>query len=40
MATPNPDGLTRPGGVTALNLRVLRDIEAKLSEGGDRYEGY
>ena len=39
MATPNPNGLTRPGGVTSLNLRVLRDIEAKLSEGGDRYDG-
>ena len=39
MATSYPDGLTRPGGVTALNLRMLRDIEARMSEGVDRYDG-
>ena len=25
--------------LTALNLRVLRDIEARMPEGGDRYDG-
>ena len=38
MATRNLDAarLTTPSGLTALNLRVLRDIEAKMPEGGDR----
>ena len=31
--------LTTPDGLTALNLRVLRDIEAKMPEGGDRVGG-
>ena len=31
--------LTAPDGLTALNLRVLRDIEAKMPEGGDRVGG-
>ena len=38
MATQNPEALrlaTR-SGLTALNLRVLRDIEAKMPESGDR----
>ena len=37
MATPNDP--THPGGVTSLNLRVLRDIEARMSEGGHRVHG-
>ena len=32
-------GLTAGGRLTALNLRVLRDIEAKMHEGGDRVGG-
>ena len=38
VATPNPksQGPTPPGDLTALNLRVLRDIEARMPEGGDR----
>lgn len=41
MSTRNPDAsrLTTPSGLTALNLRVLRDIEARMPEGGDRYDG-
>ena len=41
MATRNPEAprLTAPSGLTALNLCVLRDIEAKMPEGGDRYDG-
>ena len=41
MATRNPDAarLTTPSGLTALNLRVLRDIEARMPEGGDRVGG-
>ena len=35
----NPNRPTHPGGLTALNLRVLRDIEARMPEGGDRYDG-
>ena len=36
---PNPQGLMPPGDLTALNLRVLRDIEARMPEGGDRVGG-
>ena len=32
-------GLTAGGRLTALNLHVLRDIEAKMPEGGDRVGG-
>ena len=41
MAIQNPKAsrLTTPDGLTALNLRVLRDIEAKMPEGGDRVGG-
>ena len=41
MATQNPEAsrLSKRSGLTALNLRVLRDIEAKMPEGGDRYDG-
>ena len=41
VATPNPksQGPTPPGDLTALNLRVLRDIEARMPEGGDRVSG-
>ena len=41
MATPNPKpkAPTPPGDLTALNLRVLRDIEARMPEGGDRVGG-
>ena len=41
VATPNPKpkGLTPPGDLTALNLRVLRDIEARMPDGGDRVGG-
>ena len=41
MATRNLDAarLTTPSGLTALNLRVLRDIEAKMPKGGDRVGG-
>ena len=41
MATRNSDAArpTTPSGLTALNLRVLRDIEAKMPEGGDRVGG-
>ncbi len=41
MATQNPEAsrLTPSGRLTALNLRVLRDIEAKMPEGGDRVGG-
>ena len=41
MATQNLDAarLTTPSALTALNLRVLRDIEAKMPEGGDRVGG-
>ena len=35
----NPNRPTPPGGLTALNLRVLRAIEARMSEGGDRVGG-
>ena len=40
MATPNSESsrLT-PSDLTALNLRVLRDIEARMPEGGDRVGG-
>ena len=36
---PKPKGLKPPGDLTALNLRVLRDIEARMPEGGDRVGG-
>ena len=41
MATQTPDTarLATPSGLTALNLSVLRDIEAKMPEGGDRVGG-
>ena len=41
MATENSEAmrLATRSGLTALNLRVLRDIEAKMPEGGDRYDG-
>ena len=41
VATPNPkpQGPTPPGDLTALNLRVLRDIEARMPDGGDRVGG-
>ena len=41
MATRNPDDArpTTPNCLTALNLRVLRDIEARMPEGGDRIGG-
>ena len=41
MATPTSEAvcLAARSGLTALNLRVLRDIEARMSEGGDRYDG-
>jgi len=41
MATQNPEAsrLATRSGLTALNLRVLRDIEARMPEGGDRYDG-
>ncbi len=41
MAAQNPEAsrLTSPGRLTALNLRVLRDIEAKMPDGGDRHDG-
>ena len=41
MATPNPEAsrLATRSGLTALNLRVLRDIEARMPEGGDRVGG-
>ena len=41
VATPNPklQDPTPTGDLTALNLRVLRDIEAKMPEGGDRVDG-
>ena len=41
MATPTSEAarLTTQSGLTALNLRVLRDIEVKMPEGGDRYDG-
>ena len=41
MPIPNPNTTrpTPPSDLTALNLRVLRDIEAKMPEGGDRYAG-
>ena len=49
MATPipevsssRPSGAVRlapPSGLTALNLRVLRDIEARMPDGGDRVGG-
>ena len=40
MATPNSEtSRLTPSGLTALNLRVLRDIEAKMPEGGDRVGG-
>ena len=35
----NAARLATPSGLTALNLRVLRDIEAKMPEGGDRVGG-
>ena len=41
MATQNPEAsrLATRSGLTALNLRVLRDIEARMPGGGDRYDG-
>ena len=41
MATQNLEAscLATRSSLTALNLRVLRDIEAKMPEGGDRYDG-
>ena len=41
MATENSEAmrLATQSGLTALNLRVLRDIEARMPEGGDRYDG-
>ena len=41
MPTPDPEALclTPSGLPTALNLRVLRDIEARMPKGGDRYDG-
>ena len=41
MASPNTKTprSTPSGRLTALNLRVLRDIEARMPEGGDRYDG-
>ena len=41
MVTPTSEAarLTTQSGLTALNLRVLHDIEAKMPEGGDRYDG-
>ena len=41
MATPTSEAARLPArsGLTALNLRVLRDIEAKMPEGGDRVGG-
>ncbi|MEM0963807.1 MAG: hypothetical protein AAGK21_14865, partial [Bacteroidota bacterium] len=35
MATQNPEA----SRLTSLNLRVLRDIEARMPDGGDRYDG-
>ena len=35
----NPNRPTQPGGLTALNLRVLRAIQARMPEGGDRVDG-
>ena len=41
MATPTSEAarLTTPCVLTALNIRVLRDIEAKMPIGGDRVNG-
>ena len=41
MATQNPKAsrLATRSDLTALNLRVLRDIEARMPEGGDRVGG-
>ena len=41
MATPShrTPRRTPPGGLTPLNLRVLRDIEARMRGGGDRAHG-
>ena len=41
MATQNPEvsRLATRSGLTALNLRVLRNIEAKMPEGGNRVGG-
>ena len=39
MAISNPERLTPPGRLTALNLRVLGDIESRMPEGGDRVGG-
>ena len=41
MATPTSEAVRLPtrSGLTALNLRVLRDIEAKMPGGGDRVGG-
>ena len=37
--TPDTARLATPSGLTALNLSVLRDIVAKMPEGGDRVGG-
>ena len=41
MVTPTPQAARQvpPSDPTALNLRVLRDIEARMPESGDRYDG-
>ena len=39
MTISNPERLTPPGRLTALNLRVLRDIESRMPDGGDRVGG-